>query len=83
MTYDEVLEFFGTQVQIGNALGIKQSAISKAWRNKDGVFFVPDHYQYQLEIITAGKLRIDEHLRRPRNEVQQVALGGSERRQHS
>ncbi len=59
MTYEEVLRHYGTQVKIGEALGLKQSAIS-AWH---GV--VPPHYQYQLEIITGGILRADDAIRVP------------------
>jgi len=61
MTYEEVLAHFGTQERIAAALGLKQPTIS-CWKG-----IVPDHYQYQLEIITAGALRIDERLRRPRS----------------
>lgn len=58
MTYDDAIEHFGTQVKLADALGIKQPAVS-AW-NK----VIPPAYQYQLEIITAGALRVDEQLRR-------------------
>lgn len=61
MTYDEVKRFFKTQEGIAAALGITQPTVS-AW---EGV--VPNHYQYQLEIITAGALRVDPELRQPRN----------------
>ena len=65
MTYDEALRHFGTQERLGAALGLKQPAIS-AWGK-----VLPTHYQYQLEIITAGALRVDESLRGPRNSIEQ------------
>lgn len=60
MTYDQALEHFGTQVKLAAALGITQPTVS-AWDKT-----IPPAYQYQLEIITAGFLRVDEELRRPR-----------------
>lgn len=62
MTYDEVIEHFGTQQKLGAALGIAQPTISSWGR------VIPDHYQYQLEIITAGALRVEERLRRRRDQ---------------
>lgn len=58
MTYQEAIEHFGTQAKLAAALGIAQPTVS-CW---DRV--VPPAYQYQLEIITAGALRVDEELRR-------------------
>ena len=59
MTYDDVLTHFRTQVELANALGITQPTVS-AWK---GV--VPEKYQYQLEVITDGRLRVDDALRSP------------------
>ena len=69
MTYEETLLHFGTQVRIAAALGISQPTVSQ-W---GGV--IPDAYQYQLEVITDGKLKVDERLRVPANAaiVQQTA----------
>lgn len=61
MTYDQVLAHFGTQQGIAGALGLTQPTIS-AWGK-----VIPPHYQYQLEIITAGALKVDEELRWPRD----------------
>lgn len=61
MTYEEVLEHFGTQVRIAAALGITQPTVS-AWGGA-----VPDAYQYQIEVITGGRLLADARLRLPAN----------------
>jgi len=61
VTYEQVLKHFRTQEGIAAALGLTQPSIS-LWKQ-----IVPAHYQYQLEIITAGALRVDEALRAPRN----------------
>lgn len=59
MTYDEALSYYGNQTKLGEALGVTQSTVS-SWGGA-----LPPHYQYQLEIITHGKLRVGEELRRP------------------
>jgi transcriptional repressor of cell division inhibition gene dicB len=60
MTYDQAMKHFGTQVLFAEALGIKQPTIS-GWNR-----VIPEAYQYQIEIITGGKLKVDTVLRRPR-----------------
>lgn len=67
MTYTEALSHFGTQVKLARALGITQPTVS-AWHGE-----VPPPYQYQLEIITAGTLRVDEPLRRQPQQSQPTA----------
>lgn len=57
MNYQQVIRHFGTQVKTAAALGITQSTVS-AWRGT-----VPARYQYQIEVITDGKLRADKALR--------------------
>lgn len=59
MTYDEAIKYFGTQTKLGAALGITQATVS-AWHR-----VVPPRYQYQLEVITQGRLLADEPLRKP------------------
>ena len=66
MTYNDALHHFGTQVKLAAALGITQPTVS-AWKGE-----IPDAYQYQLEIITAGALRVEEHLRRAHFQPQPV-----------
>lgn len=61
MTYQEAIEHFGTQVRMGEALGIAQPTISQ-W---DRV--IPKAYQYQIEVITGGKLLVDPEYRGPAN----------------
>lgn len=57
MTYSEVLEYFGgRQWKIAGALGITPSAVSQ-WK---GV--VPPHYQFQIEVLSDRKLRVDPDL---------------------
>ena len=62
MTYQDALQYFGTQVKMAEALGIKQPAVS-LWEK-----VIPAAYQYQIEVITGGQLLADEHLRRPRTD---------------
>lgn len=57
MTYEEALNHFGgTQVKLAAALGIRQPAVS-AWKGK-----VPAPYQFQIEVMTDRKLRVDPEL---------------------
>lgn len=60
MTYEQAIAHYGTQVNLAAALGIKQPAVSQWGR------VIPPSYQYQLEVITGGKLRADSQLRKPR-----------------
>jgi len=57
MTYQETIEHFGTQTEIARVLGITQGTVS-SW-NK----VVPPRWQFQLEVITHGALRVDNSLR--------------------
>lgn len=59
MTYDEAIQYFGTQTKLGAALGITQATVS-AWHR-----VVPPRYQYQIEVITEGRLLADAELRVP------------------
>ena len=67
MTYDEAMGIFGTQANLARALGLSQSSISLWGKGPRGakVFAIPPAYQYQLEVITNGKLRADAELRKP------------------
>lgn len=57
MTYDEVIRRFGTQVRLASVLGITQPTVS-AWKG-----IVPKQYQFQLEVLTHGELKVDpEHI---------------------
>jgi len=60
MTYHEVITYFGSQEKIALTLGIKQPSVS-CWGRK-----IPARHQYALEVLTAGALRVDADLRRPR-----------------
>ena len=66
MTYTDALARFGTQVKLAAALGITQPTVS-AWGGA-----IPPHYQYQLEVITGGALRVDKDLRHPRANGQRL-----------
>ena len=67
MTYAQALKFFGTQAKLGAALGIGQSAVS-LWGKE-----IPSRYQYQLEIISGGRLKVDAQLRLPMSPRQPVS----------
>jgi len=55
MTYHEALAHFGgTQVALAAALGIKQPTVS-CWGGD-----IPMSYQYQIEVMTKGKLKADK-----------------------
>ena len=66
MTYDEALIIFKTQANLARALGITQSTVSLWGKGPRGrkVFTIPRAYQYQLEVITNGALRVDAAFRR-------------------
>jgi len=59
MTYEQAIQYFGTQTKLGAALGITQASVS-AWGR-----VVPPRYQYQIEVITEGRLLADAELRVP------------------
>lgn len=69
MTYDDVIGHFRTQTRLAAALGITQATVSSWGR------VVPDRYQYQIEVITGGKLKASEHLRRPANATSSSSAG--------
>jgi hypothetical protein len=56
MTYDEVIERFGTQARLASILGITQSTVS-LWKK-----VVPARYQFQIEVLTHGELKADRAL---------------------
>lgn len=61
MQIQEVLDFFGkSQTKVARALGIAQSNVSK-WV-KSG--HVPELRQYQLQLLTKGKLKADKTQRK-------------------
>jgi hypothetical protein len=60
MTYDDVINFFGSQNAVAAALGLTQPTVS-SWHGT-----VPDQHQYALEILTAGALRVEDRLRKPK-----------------
>lgn len=53
MTSKDVLDYFETQAAIAKALGITQSAVSQ-WDDRP-----PMLRQYQIQVLTQGKLRAD------------------------
>ena len=52
MTFDQVIEFYGSQANLARAIGCTRQNIAR-WRH-DGVPLVR---QYQIEEITGGKLK--------------------------
>jgi hypothetical protein len=55
MTPQDVIAHFGTQVKTAQALGIKQSSIA-GWIKKGEV---PEGRQYQIQLLTGGKLQAE------------------------
>jgi hypothetical protein len=49
----QVIEYFGTQQAVADALGIKQSSVA-GWGE-----FPPDLRQLQIEMLTDGKLKAE------------------------
>ncbi len=54
MTFQELIEHFGTQTATAQALGIHQSSVSE-WQQKG----IPVPRQYQIQVLTGGKLQAD------------------------
>jgi transcriptional repressor of cell division inhibition gene dicB len=54
MTKDEALEFFGGTKRLGAALNIWPHAISR-WGK-----FPPKVRQYQIQVLSEGKLRVED-----------------------
>ena len=54
MTYDDLRKTLGTQVEIAEALGMKQPTISQ-WRKKG----IPIERQWQIQLVTGGRLQAD------------------------
>lgn len=76
MTYEQALAMFGTQANLARVLGVTQSTVSLWGKGPRGakVFTIPESYQFKLEVITDGRLRADEAIRRP-FAAQQAASG--------
>lgn len=55
VTFNEIVEYFGSQAAIARALGIKPPSVSQ-WA-RDGV---PELRQFQIERLTRGALRAAE-----------------------
>ena len=53
MNYDDLIKHYGTQVAIAKALGIKSPSIAE-WKAKGEI---PEVRQYQIEVLTKGKLK--------------------------
>lgn len=57
MTYEQALRHFGgTQVALAAALGITQPTVS-GWKKR-----IPAPYQFQIEVLSRGQLRVDPEL---------------------
>jgi hypothetical protein len=55
MTFNETKKFYGTQIEIGLAIGLSKSSIS-AFKDRGGI---PYGYQCDIEKLTDGKLKAD------------------------
>ena len=57
MTYTEALTHFGgRQVDLARVLRVNQSTVSQ-WKGH-----VPPHYQFQLQVLSGGALKVDPEL---------------------
>lgn len=55
MKTELAVDYFGTKAAIADALGIKKSAVSQ-WGDT-----IPKGRAYQIEVLTGGKLKADQH----------------------
>lgn len=55
MTMQDLLDHFGTQTAIAKAVGVSLQVVS-AWNAKKRI---PLGRQYEIQVLTAGKLRAD------------------------
>lgn len=55
MRYTDVLKHFGSEADIAVALGRTRQAVN-LWKQAN---LIPEGVAYQLQVITAGKLRVD------------------------
>ena len=58
MRYTEAIEHFGSEAELARALGITRQAVN-LWKAGN---LVSKGAAYQLQVITAGKLRVDPSL---------------------
>lgn len=66
MKFSEALQHFGTQANMARALDTTDKVVW-AWKDKDRI---PIGRQFQIQIITGGKLRADPaHAVSPRERV--------------
>ena len=63
MTYDELIEFYGTQKAAAEALGLSQPSLSE-WKDKG----IPPPRQAQYELLTKGKLKAERPITKTGNE---------------
>ena len=58
MTFTQVLKYFGTQVDVAEALGVTQPTISN-WKSRGRI---PKLQQLRIEHLTRGKLKADPEI---------------------
>ena len=58
MKYEDVVKHFGSEAEIAVALGRTRQAVN-LWKHAE---IIPLGVAYQLQVITAGKLRVDPSL---------------------
>ncbi len=58
MTYDQLIEYFGTQQAAADAIGIKQPSVAE-WKENG----IPIPRQAQYELATDGNLRAERPVR--------------------
>lgn len=55
MTFVQAIKYFGTQVQLANAIGVTQPTISN-WKTRGSI---PKLQQLRIQNVTCGKLKAD------------------------
>lgn len=62
MTYEDLIEHYGTQKAAAEALGLSQPSLS-GWRDKG----IPPPRQAQYELLTRGKLKAERPIAQERS----------------
>jgi len=55
MTLKQLHRYYGSQVEIGRALGLSRATVNQWFRRNN----IPLGRQYQIELATGGKLKAD------------------------
>lgn len=70
MTYEDVIEFYGSAAKAARSIGVSKAAIS-AWKKKSGVPFLTQTY---IQVLTKGKLKAEDRPKKLRAQAKQEDL---------